>query len=228
MGLLDITLGDDLDVAIDPETYVDQQSPAPPVAGNYNFRIKKLGVRKNKEGEPVLTDDRWPIYVLEMVDIVEPESLARGVGLFQDLKTKPFERNGVAVMEVGDLIRAIDQSRSLRGLEAIDEALAEFVGTEATFRGYLDWSAYDSAFVKAALAEAGLTGQRYASMSDSDKKVASDIYKKAKLSGMKKFPKLANGRHSHIWTGPSGESIEARPRITRFYPSLEEIRLIAA
>lgn len=223
--LENVTIADDTDVQIDPETYQDQTSPAPPEAGNYSFKIKKLGVRKTKEGEIVLRDGQWPVYVLEQVEIVEPQEFARTVSLFQDVATKPRDRNGVKVSQALDLVRACDQTRAIRGLQEVDEALAEFVDTGAIFRGYLDWNAYDGSFAKDELEKADLKDVKFAEMNDEEKKVANDIYGKAKLKGMKKFPKLANGRANHIWVGPSGDSVEARAEVTRFYPSLETVRL---
>lgn len=223
-----ITLVDDLDVSIDPDTYPDQASPAPPMAGTYNFRIKSLNIRKDKEGNIVLKDEQYPTFVLEQVEIVEPEDLARTVALYQDISTKPFLRNGKPATIVGDLVRSLDQTASAAGLLEIDALLAQAVDQKTTFRARLDWECYDSAFAKAALEEAGLGGVRYADMDEDEKKVANAIYKSAKLQGMKNFPKLENGKHNHLWVGPSGETIEARPVLRSFYPSQETVRLVKA
>ncbi len=223
--LADVEINDDLDVQIDPETYQDQTSPAPPAAGNYRFRVKKITVRKDKEGNVVLRDGQWPVYTLEQVEIVEPAELTRTVSLFQDMSTKPFDRSGVKVSQVGDFLRAVDQTRAVRGLTAMDEAVSEAAETGAIFSGYLDWNAYDSEFAKGALEAAGLKDTKFADMDEAEKKLANEIYKKAKVKGMKKFPKLPNGNPNHVWVGPSGNSIEGRAEITRFYPSLEEVRL---
>lgn len=225
--LEDVNISDDLDVSINPDTYPDQQNPAPPAAGNYTFRIKKLSIRKDKDNNIVLRDGKWPVYVLEQVEIVEPESAKRLVMLYQDVSTKPFNRDGEMASAAADLVRAIDSTRPVQGLLGIDAVFAEALDQGTTFHAKLDWEAYDGDFAKQALEEAGLGGVKFAELDADDKKTASAIYAKARLKGMAKFPKKADGTPSGVWVGPSGESIEARPTLAKLYPSHNTVKLVA-
>lgn len=229
MSLLEgVNIIDDLDVAIDPETYPDQASPAPPAAGNYTFRIKSLSLRKDKDGNIVLKDGQYPVYVLEQVEILEPVEFARTVAPYQDISTKPFDREGRKATMAGDLARSLDQGRAISGLLELNDTLEEAVANNTTFRAFLDWTAYDSAFVKGEMEKVGLAGVPFANMGTQERETANKIYKAARRDKMKNFSVLPSGRHSHMWVGPSGETVEARAKLTRFYKSLEPVRLRAA
>jgi len=224
-GFAEMVLSDDLDVSMDPETYADQSGPSPVPAGNFNVRVVKHGPRKNKEGQAILTDGKYPIIALEQIEIVEPDEFAgRKVMLFQDIRTKPFERfdpvRGMKVLAsgLGDITRAFDQREGWSGLRAGLELLDQFLAENATMRVQLNWTAYDKDYVEQTFDEMG--GKDALSKDEQN-----EVYNKARLRGMKKFPKLPNGKFSHIWVGPSGSPCEARVEITRFFPSLEEVRL---
>ena len=225
--LADVNIADDLDVTINPDTYPEQQNPAPPPADNYTFRITKLSLRKDKDNNLVLRDGKWPVYVVEQVEILEPESSKRLVSLYQDFSTKPFNRDGAQASAAADLVRGFDSTRPVQGLLGIDAVLAEAVDQNATFHAKLDWEAYDGDYAKQALDEAGLGGTKFAEMDADDKKIASAIYAKARLKGMAKFPKKADGTPSGVWVGPSGESIEARPTLAKVYPSHATVKIAA-
>lgn len=220
LTLSDLNLSDDLDINIDPDTYQDQTSPAPPAAGNYAFRVKKHSVRTNKDGSVKLTDGKFPIINIMSVEIVEGLDAVRSVGLLQDIRTKPFLRGGLPVSMAGDLLRAFDQTRRARGTEVLD-ALNEFFGGGAVARGRFDWTAYDSDAARAAIDTLG--GQDKLNALGKDE--INNFYSKFKVKGMKNFPVAANGRHNHFYTFPSGNVVEARLEISRFYPSEEIVRL---
>ena len=220
LTLADLNLSDDLDIDINPDTYQDQTSPAPPAAGKYAFRVKKHSVRTNKDGSIKLTDGTYPIINLQSVEIVEGLDSPRSIGLLQDIRTKPFMRNGFPVSMAGDLLRAFDQTRRAKGTEVL-EALNEFFGSGAVARGLFDWTAYDSEAARAAID--GLGGKVV--LDAMTKQEVNDFYSRFKVKGMKNFPITLNGRHNHFYTFPSGNVVEARVEIVRFYPSEEIVRL---
>lgn len=228
---LDLPIINDLqdEVAINPETYQDQMSPAPPAANNYRFRVKKLAVRKDKDGNVIMKDGKYPTFVIEQLEIVEAanqELVGRVLYPYADISTKPFQRtpNAPPSTKAGDLLRAFDDQRAVQGLTELTDALREFVDQGATFQGRLDWIANDSAGAKEALEAAGITGT-FAEMTSEEQTQANQIYKAHKLRGMKKFPSNGNGGFVPVWTSPSGNTVEAKPDLTRFYKSSETVKL---
>lgn len=227
MSNLDFDFVDDMNVGVDPETYPDQANPAPPPAGNYLCRVTKFDVQRDKEGKAVIYKNAqgelaYPVYIIEQVEVMEPSAFAgRKIGLFQQVSTKPYNRQGELVSQMGDLLRCLDQTVSARGTRATIEAVLDLIATTA-IPIRLDWAANDFGFVKAKFDEL-FGGKRYSELSGSDKNVANGIYKQSKCVGMRNFPELANGRRNHVWIGPSGDPIEARATIVRYFPSLATV-----
>lgn len=220
IGLADLKLDDDLDISYNPETYAFQGNPAPPPAGNYNLRVKSYRVAQ-KDGQPIMEDGKYPVLTIGTVEIVEAADeklVGRTIGLFHDIKTKPRPRQGIAVTDLADVNAAFDQTRAWSGINAGVELLREFLDTNATFKVRLDWKAYDKTFADAAFAAAG-------GRDNMTKDEINAVYNQAGIRGMKKFPALDGGRFNHIWKGPSGEAVEARLYITRFYPSNDTVRI---
>lgn len=224
---IDFELSDDLNVAVDPDTYQDQANPAPPPAGTYKLQIEKWSVRKTQDGEVILTNNSsgvptYPILVLEKVKLLEPFPYNdRIVGLYQDLKTAPKTRMGQTVSDLGDIVRALDQTQGFSGLKQGVQIFGQLAET-TPFSATLDWYWYDSEFVRNQLDEQ-FDGRNYGELNPDEKRKAGEIYNKAKLQGMRKN-KLPNGKFSHIWTGPSGNKLEAKLKIVRFYPSLASVK----
>lgn len=224
---IDFNLSDDLNVNLDPETYQDQTNPAPPPAGNYRMSIEKWSIRKDQNGDVVYdTNDAgkptFPRIVLEKVKLVEPfPYVDRMVGLYQDLKTKPKQRYGETVNELSDIIRALDQTQGFSGLKAGLTLFGQLAQTN-TLSVSMDWFWNDREYVQSMLDE-HFNGRGYFDLDPDERKAAGEFYNKAKLTGMKRN-RLPNGKFSHIWTGPSGNKIEARLKITRFFPSLSSVR----
>lgn len=216
------SITDDLDVNMDPENYQDQASPAPPAPGNYRFVVKKVEEKKDRDSKVIRIDGKYPIITLQQLEIVEPVEFGRLVSPFHDIKTKPFERFGSLVSEVGDITRAYDQTRGWSGLQEGLALLNEYFDTNATFVANLGWEAFDKAFLDQALAEAGLENTTYANRTDDQKQVVNALYKKARLR-TRSFP-VRDGRRIHVAQGPSGDMLEARPVITRFIPSEEGVK----
>ena len=251
-GLSDLALSDDLDVSMDNDTYEDQANPAPPVAGNYLVRALTLDAATKKTGELILEDDKFPIFRLGMIEIVEGlvdatgNPVSRKVGIFHDVKTKPFQRQGGGVASgIGDLTRAYG-TRSWSGLDPENpesgiSVLKEAFEQQATFAIALDWEAYDKAFIDAAFEQLSLkTGKElYASgekREDAEKKLVNAIYNAGRVKGMRFFPFDSDrgkflgvlARENVTFKNPmtnglttvevDHRSLEAKPVITRFYP----------
>lgn len=210
ISLDDIQQLDTLDVTDVQVTddYQDSSNPPPPAAGNYRLRLLNGEFRKDDNGQKKLTDGKYPTFVLEKVEIIEPVEAARQVALYADVRSKPFDRNGYPASNFGDLMRALDQTVRFETLGKGFERLRELLGKDTTFVVQLDWEATDLDLVKS---------RREAGETDNNA-----LYKDARVRGQKNFPKLANGKPNHIWTNPaSGNSVEARAMIKRYYPSLD-------
>lgn len=225
---IDFQIVDDLNVSVDPDTYQDAGNPPPPPAGNYKIMVDKWAIRRTQDGEVILDNNEngtpaFPRIVLEMVKIVEPFPFNdRKVGIYQDFRTKPFNREGSLATNLGDMVRALDATRSFSGLKQGLEVFDELVQTNP-MSVYADWVWYDSEFVTAKMDEE-FDGRNYGELSPDEKKLAGGIYNAAKLQGMKRN-KLPNGKYSHIWTNPaSGNKVEARWKIVKFMNSLASVR----
>jgi hypothetical protein len=201
-GLADLDVQDDLDVSMDNDTYQDQANPAPPPYGNYNLKAVKLGPKKNKEDEPVFenNDKRFPVLQLTTAEIIEGlgDGVTRRVTLFQDIKTKPFDRYGTPASNLGDITRAYGTD-SWQGIPNGLQLLQEAAQLGQSFGAQLDWSIYDGEFVKAALDQLGLANIDRADKSEDQKKLTGAIYNAGRVTGMRFFPyNESNGRFIHV------------------------------
>lgn len=229
MSLSELVVNDDLDISMDPETYQDQANPAPPLPGNYTLVITAgdgktptLTPRKNKAGELILVDDKFPILTAMRAKIVEPEEAAKEFSLFHDIRTKPFDRFGSVVSDVGDLIRGMDQTRGYTGLADGLSVLEELVAQSTPFRVKLTWEAYDGEFVAQEFDRLGVTKDN--AKERLAKEVYNGIYKKARLKATD-FPADGKGGRQQVATGPSGTKLEARAKITQVFPSAATVNL---
>jgi hypothetical protein len=216
-GLSDLDIADDLDVSLDNDTYQDQANPAPPAYGDYLMKLLSAdgAGRKNSispatyrggdnKGQPVFrtfNEVKYPVLQIGVVEIVDGlgEGITRKVGLFQEINTSSYEREGKNVSQLGDFARALGLS-NFSGVKEALLLLEEAQQNGATFGGTLDWvSGYDKAFVEAALEQLGLKGVEKASYTDEQKKLSRAIYRNANVVGMRNFPFNPNtGRFSHI------------------------------
>jgi hypothetical protein len=213
---------------VDPEKYPDVPAiPPPPVSGNYVLKANFYGL-KQKEGV-LIKYNNHPVFELRTVEIVEPLESARKVRLWQDVKTEEFQRNGEWASQLHDLQRALDQTKKFTEVNQGLKLVGELLAADTTFKAKLDWTAYDKAYVEQEFVR--LTGmakppRELLDASGVSREVVNAIYKKAKLTSMWMFPKKADGTFNNIWTGVDGtQMIEARPTITRYYASLEPVRL---
>jgi hypothetical protein len=246
-GLNDLQISDDLGIALDNDTYQDQANPAPPVAGNYRIKALSLDYSKyrkgDQQGQPILQDGKFPIFVIGMAEIVEGlvdsngNPTTRKVGLFQDVSTKPFSRSGVPASGLADLTRSYG-TENWSGLQAGIDVLRDAFEQQLAFTAQLDWSIYDSAFVTAAFEQLGLDKNvKNADRSEDERKLVNAIYREARVTGMRNFPyNPMTGKFSHVMvrenvtfkhpvTGANitiegdHRTFEARPTITRYFPN---------
>lgn len=219
-SIADLPVVDDLNVPVDPTEYQDQASPAPIAPGTYRFTIVKVEPKTTKEGALVLDDGKYPVLKLAQVKVVEPVENARGVGLFQDIKTKPGTRKNsrgadVAFNQFYDFVRAFDAETTIEGFEHAKQLFQGFVDSNGTFVAQLGWEAYDKEYVDQEFGK--LNKNTYDERKTVAKDVANAIYNKARKK-TKDF--IVNGkRQASIAGGVEGSTLEARPVIQRFYPT---------
>jgi hypothetical protein len=218
-SIADMPVVDDLNVPVDPTEYADQANPAPATPGIYRFSVVKIAPKTTREGALVLQDGKYPVLNLAQVKIVLPVENERGVGLFQDVRTKPGVRKGnrgqdVAVNDFYDLLRSFDASIGIDGFEHAKQLLQQYVDGGTTFVGQLGWTARDTDYIDAEFKKLG--ADTFDARRGVAKELANAIYNKASLS-TKNF--VVNGKRVASIVGPSGNLIEARPKIQRFYPS---------
>jgi hypothetical protein len=218
INIADLPVVDDLDVPYDPEAYVDQATgPALAKPGNYRFQVTKHKVQTKKDGTLLLIDDKYPVVVIEQVKIVEPVDQERLVGVFTDVRFKPYQRkasNGALTVasDVHDLLRAFDATVTFEGSAHMRQLLQQYFEQNATFLGQLGLVGYDAEYVKA---------QKAQFTPETPKDISNAMYAKAKFS-TKNF--TVNGDYvSEISSPTSGNTIVARARVTRYFPSTIEI-----
>lgn len=222
-SIADLPVSDDLNVPVSADDYVDQANPAPAKPGNYRLVISKHSVRTNKDNTLMLVDGKFPIIVLEQGKIVEPTENERGVGLFADVRTKPFERKGpggsaVPASDLYDLLRSYDETQNVDGFDHAKSLLQQYLDGNTPFLAQIGWTGYDKDFVEAEFKALGVMpgGDR----SGVAKDVANVIYAKARKN-TKDF--VQNGTLSPSVVGPSGNLVEAKLKLTRYFPSGTEI-----
>ena len=205
---------DDLNIPMTPEEYPEQALPLPPLPGIYQFVVAKSGWRTDKDGNLVLRDDKFPFYTLKSLKIVAPAELeGKGVGLLQDVSTKRGVRKiggrELPFSEFNDLLRAFDARVDYSDFTQNRELLDRYIGENTTFFGELTWEATDRDYVDQKFAEAGgkdaLTKEAQNAIWNTARKNARDF--------------VIGGVRVGSITGPSGELLEARPKIRRFIAS---------
>lgn len=217
-SIADLPVVDDLNVPVSAEEYVDQANPAPPKPGNYRLVVVKAAPRVNKEGKLVLADDKYPTIVIEQAKIVEPVENERAFGAFTDVRTKPFERKNasggaVPASDLQDLLRGFDETTNFEGFEHMKQLLQQHLDQNTPLLAQLAWTGYDKDYVEGEFAKAG-------GKDNVSKEVANAIYAKARKS-TKDF--IVNGVLQQSIVGPSGNTVEAKVKISRFFPSGTEL-----
>jgi hypothetical protein len=214
-----ISINDDM--TMDAAEYPAQVDAfAPPAPGNYRFKVGEYDWQRDQNGNVQLTDGRYPTLVINDVTIVEGLDEPKKVAVYQRIRVKPFERFGRRASEFNDFLRAFDDTVSYGSWDEAQALMRELFETQ-TFRGQLNWTAYDKKFVEQCFNAIG--GKVNASDEQSK-----DIYKNARVNSYKRFPTMSNGKPSHIWVGPSGEAIPAKPFIGRFIASSDDKKKLGA
>lgn len=225
---LELPVVDDFEVPSNPEEYAKQADPAPLAPGNYRFVVTKSSLRKERNSETVqLTDGKFLTYVLNNVKLTEPVENERGVALFQDVREKPLTRKNSAgadsaSSELFDLLLAYDAETYPQGtgdelLKAARELFQQYQQEGKSFVAQIKWTGWDKDYVDAEFAKIG--GKERAS-----KDVAKAIYDKARKN-TRDF--IVNGVRVQSIIGPSGNPIQAKAVIARYFPSneLEKVKL---
>jgi hypothetical protein len=217
---LSANIADDLEVGGNTEGYVDQLPPAPPPEDNYVLRIDGLK-QDEKDGNPVLADGRYPVLLANRYVIVEPTDLEnRSAASFVRIATKPFERvPGKKVSPIADITRAFDVSRTWTSLTDGLAILKEMVETGRTLRARIVWEAFDTEYYNQQLDALG--GKASAS-----KEQIREVSNKSTVRGMRKFTPDGNGGYLPIVVNPhSGNTLNARTRITQYFPSNQTVKV---
>lgn len=222
-GLSEFTILDDTpDVEVTPESYQDAPTRAPYDPGTYVFKILKVSLRRDKSGQ-LRTNSGFPILCLEQVEILEPSERAGDkVYLYQDIRTKPFERKGpkgtTMASTAADLLRALDPTSTAKGSLEVLLAISGLVeaGT-AIFTGRLDWQAYDADYVNDEF-------ERQGGKDAVEPHMARLVYNTGRVRGWRNIRKQNASRNggelggiTHQWFGPSGNVIDAQVEISRFF-----------
>lgn len=223
----DVQILDDLDVSVDQNDYVERQEPLPLTKGKYGVRIKSFDLRRVRDSEELqLQDGKYPIITLQMLEIAdagtETAMVGRQVALYQDIYTKPFERQDrasggtVLVNSLGDLVRSADPSASFSGLKEGISLLQSLVAQGAVFYFDMDWIARDNGASREAIEELETrANQNGEDLNSAAVRAArNEVYKKFTRRGMKNFKNEAGVIVPFILS-TTGDEIPARVEIVR-------------
>lgn len=198
----------DVDVEYNPDTYKDAKGGSKPVPpGTYRLVVLEAEPRTNKDKTPRLDkDDKgnlWPTIVIKKVRVVAPDHVeGREFYPYADIRTKPFERDGVEASNLIDWLRAYDASVQLGGLKAMLAKLSEFLADERELTATIGWEGYDKELADQ------LKRQR------PDGRLTNDDYKKVRIKGKGKFDAYG------IAQGTNGSEVKADYTFARFISSL--------
>lgn len=200
---------DDIGVE-DATSYQDPAGLVPPAEGNRVFRIIDWDFHRKKDGTIIKDQERYPVFLIKSIQIVEPEAQARAVvPIYQQIRTSPQQRGQSVGSQFGDLLRAFDATLSATGNDAL-QAFKQFVESGVTFRGKGRWSGNDREYVEQQLKAAG---------DGISKEAKRAIYKRGRIVGAKNF------RPDGTQVGPSGETVNARYEIGTLYPSHKLVKI---
>lgn len=238
-----LELADDQGLSYDADNYQDQVSPAPPAKGNYAVIALGFKARTTKDGKTITEAGGFPMFQIPVINIVDGlgEGVERKVGIFADVKTKPYDRYGTVVSGLGDLTRALG-SPNWSGMEGGLAAVREGFESNTAFKVQLDWEIYDKDFIDAAFEQLGVPTDKDA-RTDADKKLVGAIYNIGRVKGMQYFPyNEERGVFSHVFqrgnltfTSPvtnapvtvevEHRAYEAKPVLSRYFPANENVKL---
>lgn len=192
------------DVAVAaPEAYVDGTLPMIVPEGMYDLVITEWDVSRNKETKA--PDGKS--FILQCTTTGEdgnPKPV-RNLRVW----TTTFQRNGVTVSGLGDLIRAIDDTATWHTIADAGRILQKAMDQRTPFRVKLTWEAFDLDYFN----ENG--GGTMTRKSPEEKA----LRKLATIKGMQNFRQAPDGTYLPEVEGPSGAMLEARLVIDRYVPA---------
>lgn len=216
---------DDLNVTPDYQT---PEAPKPVVPGRYIVQVNKWGYRTGKDGQPRYNKDaagnQYPVLVINSIKILEPVECQREVFIYQDIDTKPFERNGVMASKAADLLRSIDATIvTTGGTKGLLTELIPLLNGGAVLPVRLDWAGYEKDYANNTFDAAGGKDE----LTPAEVKA---IYAAARIRGWRRIQasnvkRGGKNEKTHIWIGPSGAAVECRPEITAFIGANEKYTL---
>ena len=215
MSVASIPYADDT-YELDSEGYVPSSATVLPQPGNYRVKPTSVTRRKDKDGNPILVDGKFPIFTINRVEITEPETAQGSFTLFQDIKTKPYKPKGrtKAASEAADALFSMDLTalQSLQDFEEVAQECETRLKSQSEFTAYIGYTGYDKAYVDSNLTQ-GMS-----------KEEINKVYNTARLN-TKSFrdPQTGIARQSTI--GPSGNVVQAKLKITSFVPATENPKL---
>lgn len=207
VDIADLTTEVDITVA-GPEDYQDNVAPPLPI-GTYTLRLKDFSF------EPAKTAGKPPCLVLKSIEVAEGQHEGRGLGGWQRVYATPFDRKDPITGQItkasglGDMIRSLDRTFDTANmtLPEVNRFLQRAVDERLTFKAKIDWEGFDSDYNTQLREERGVAKNDY----------KSDVAKQ--IDGVVKFRGKAFGGKPTLVSPHSGNKIEAKVRLTNFYPS---------
>ena len=199
---LDNITTEDIEVA-PPAEYIDSSVTRPVPEGMYDLQITEWEPSRNRETKQ--PDGKAFVLNCKVVGGEQDGKFVRNLRIW----TATYERNGVRVSGLGDLIRAIDDTAEWKTLADAGAILAKAQDQGTTFRAKLVWEAFDLDWYR----DQG--GDNLPNKSPEQK----DLRKQATIKGMSKFRQAPDGTFLPEVEGPSGNMIEARISVDRYVPS---------
>lgn len=208
IDLNDLDLNVDISVA-SPEEYADNARPTFPM-GTHTFALVNFDLDRDQDGKPKVTKSGMPIVLLKSLKAVDGPGEGRFLG-FQRIYTTTYNRKNregkdVKVSQLGDLIRAIDNTQATTTVQDALNFLERARDMGLTFKAKVNWEGFDKDHYDKLCQERNIT--------DSYSQEAKAARKEATLSGAKGFP---DGKPTAI--GPSGATVTGYARLSDFYPS---------
>jgi hypothetical protein len=207
----------DEDVAVAaPSQYIDGGIGLVPEA-TYDLVVKDF--------EPVFDDDgifrkRITLKSLEIVGVPDEDLkkyLNRKVTNLA-IFTTTYQRSGVTVSGLGDLIRGIDYTKEWKSLKDASDIIQEAIDRFVAIQMKIIWGAYDAKGFDAA------GGKAMVDKSPEQK----ELRKKATVKGMRNFRPLPDTTYAPEVAGPlSGEMLEGRLEIDRVIASNKKRSMIS-
>jgi len=223
-SVADLHLEDALEVGAD---YPEQSAPAAIIPGNYVVKIEKISYRTSGDGKFILHKGQYPVLRIEAIKVLSDDPVVDGRVLYvwQDVSSVPFTRPGSDKLasQAADLLHAMDPAIQAHGTKEVLLSIEQLVASGVTMQVRIDWQGYDGDYVKAKFAEAG--GKEYLTPD-----AVNNIYDTARVKGFKKIAQEnalrgGNSKFTHLWRGPSGSIVEAKPFISRFHKATDVVNL---